>query len=194
MRSLNGRDVSAKSDRQLLDEMAKDNEVAFAMLFDRYWEALLDSSYRVLGDKEGAQDAVQEVFADLWNKRRSLQVEKVSAYLHQSSRYAVFRLIRRSKEIALDFDLSSAPLTSNVTEQQLEFQELSALLEDSVSELPEQCQRVFRLSRFEHLTNKEIAARLDISVRTVDNHIAKALETLRWKMSDSLIFMLLLMW
>lgn len=174
------------SDKKLLVLMADSNELAFSSLFERHWEKLLDTAFKVTGDKEASQDIVQDVFAEVWNKREDLAIDNVEAYLHQSTRYAVFRHIRRARLIVTDLSSVEAPLHINTTEEQVSFDEISNRLEQSIEQLPEQRQRVFKLSRYEHLTNKEIASRLDISVRTVENHISKALETLRYQYTDVL--------
>lgn len=171
-------------DRKLIKQITEGNELAFSALFERYWESLLDTAFRVIEDRDLAQDIVQEVFTELWNKREKLSIESVTPYLHQSTRYAVFRAIRKSKMIFKDLDALETPMKVNNTEEQLDFQELTTLMERSISELPEQRQRVFRLSRFEHLSNREIAQQLNISVKTVDNHIAKALQALRYRYND----------
>lgn len=162
----------------------KGNEVAFSQLFERHWDKLLDTSYRVINDKEMAQDIVQEVFMDIWNKKENLNIENIEAYLHQATRYSVFRHIKKSKMIIEDFDFNESPLEINTTEEQLDFQEISSRLEHTIGQLPEQCQRVFRLSRYENLSNKQIASQLNISVRTVEGHISKALEMLRYQFKD----------
>jgi RNA polymerase sigma-70 factor (family 1) len=174
------------SDDRLFSLIKKGNEIAFAQLFERYWETLLDTAYKVVGDKDGAQDIVQEVFTAIWNKRSSLDITNIPAYLHQSTRHQVFTYIRRNRMVITDFSFLEGPIQINDTEEQVNFNELSSRIEDSISSLPEQRQKVFRLSRFEHLSNKEIAGQLNISVRTVENHISKALETLRLQYSDSL--------
>lgn len=172
-----------RSDDELLHLIKDGNELAFAQLFESYWEELLDTAYRVLQDKDAAKDIVQEVFTNLWRHRQGLSVKNITSYLHQSTRYAVFRFIKKSKTMVTDFDLVSHPIEVNNTEETIRYHELSDQLENLVGELPEQCQKVFRLSRFEHLSNKEIATKLDISVRTVENHMAKALTTLRFKLN-----------
>ncbi|MEO1256987.1 MAG: RNA polymerase sigma-70 factor [Bacteroidota bacterium] len=179
------------SDKQLLSLVRIGNEVAFSQLFERHWKKLLNTAYRVTRDKDAAQDIVQEVFADIWTKRNYLDIENLEAYLHQSTRYTVFRYIRKSKMIIKDFDFIESPVKINITEEQLDFQETSSRLEHSISQLPEQRKRVFQLSRYENMSNKQIAKHLDISVRTVESHISKALETLRYQFSDIILLVVL---
>ena len=178
------KNVDRLSDKKLLYLIGEGNELAFSHLFERYWEELLDTAYRVTNDKDSAKDIVQEVFVEIWNKKENLDIENLAAYLHQSIRYTVFRYIKRNKMIIKGFEFHKSPLEINITEEELDFKEISQRLEHSIDQLPEQRQRVFRLSRYENLSNKQIAIKLDISVRTVESHISKALETLRYQFTD----------
>ncbi len=190
---MKSRKINNLSDNELIELIQKGDKNAFTKLYEKYWEALIESAYKVLANKDAAQDVVQEVFIDLWNKRKSLFIDKILPYLHQSVRYAVFRYIKKSKIIINDIEFLKSTPSVNTTEEDINFQEVSGMLEESISELPEQCQKVFRLSRYENLSNKEIANRLNISVRTVDNHISKALKTLRYRFVHIISILLVLL-
>ncbi len=170
------------SDEDLARWIGRGNEQAFAQLFDRHWLTLLDKGMKILKNKEAAQDCVQEVFLDVWRKRESWQVDHVVAYLSQAIKYKVIDHIRKTRIPISDLDHVDHVLADRNTEVFLDYQELHQLLDQSVSELPLQCQRVFRMSRFDHLSNKEIAIRLNLSVRTVENHIANAVKSLRLRL------------
>lgn len=179
------------ADDELVRLVRLENELAFAQLFERYWETLLDAAIKVLKDQDTAQDSVQEVFTDLWKKRLTLSIENLPAYLNQAIKYKVIDQIRKAKTPLMSLDHVEVFEKTNTAEELLEFKELNQLLEQSVSQLPGQCQRVFRMSRYDQLSNKEIAKRLGISARTVEHHIAHALKLLRPTLRNSAVAVLL---
>lgn len=179
------------ADDELVRLVRLENELAFAQLFERYWETLLDAAIKVLKDQDTAQDSVQEVFTDLWKKRSTLSIENLPAYLNQAIKYKVIDQIRKAKTPLMSLDHVEVFEKTHTAEELLEFKELNQLLEQSVSQLPGQCQRVFRMSRYDQLSNKEIAKRLGISARTVEHHIAHALKLLRPTLRNSAVAVLL---
>ncbi len=179
------------ADDELVRLVRLENELAFAQLFERYWEILLEAAIKVLKDQDTAQDSVQEVFTDLWKKRLTLSIENLPAYLNQAIKYKVIDQIRKAKTPLMSLDHVEVFEKTNTAEELLEFKELNQLLEQSVSQLPGQCQRVFRMSRYDQLSNKEIAKRLGISARTVEHHIAHALKLLRPTLRNSAVAVLL---
>lgn len=179
------------ADDELVRLVRLENELAFAQLFERYWETLLEAAIKVLKDQDTAQDSVQEVFTDLWKKRSTLSIENLPAYLNQAIKYKVIDQIRKAKTPLMSLDHVEVFEKTNTAEELLEFKELNQLLEQSVSQLPGQCQRVFRMSRYDQLSNKEIAKRLGISARTVEHHIAHALKLLRPTLRNSAVAVLL---
>ena len=179
------------ADDELVRLVRLENELAFTQLFERYWETLLDAAIKVLKDQDTAQDSVQEVFTDLWKKRLTLSIENLPAYLNQAIKYKVIDQIRKAKTPLMSLDHVEVFEKTNTAEELLEFKELNQLLERSVSQLPYQCQRVFRMSRYDQLSNKEIAERLGISARTVEHHIAHALKLLRPTLRNSAVAVLL---
>ncbi len=179
------------ADDELVRLVRLENELAFAQLFERYWETLLEAAIKVLKDQDTAQDSVQEVFTDLWKKRLTLSIENLPAYLNQAIKYKVIDQIRKAKTPLMSLDHVEVFEKTNTAEELLEFKELNQLLEQSVSQLPGQCQRVFRMSRYDQLSNKEIAKRLGISARTVEHHIAHALKLLRPTLRNSAVAVLL---
>lgn len=179
------------ADDELVRLVRLENELAFAQLFERYWEILLDAAIKVLKDQDTAQDSVQEVFTDLWKKRSTLSIENLPAYLNQAIKYKVIDQIRKAKTPIMSLDHVEVFEKTHTAEELLEFKELNQLLEQSVSQLPGQCQRVFRMSRYDQLSNKEIAKRLGISARTVEHHIAHALKLLRPTLRNSAVAVLL---
>ncbi len=178
------------SDQKLVKLIAKDNELAFTQLFDKYWKSLSNAAYKVLKDRDAAHDIVQDIFINLWAKRKSVDIEHVSSYLHTAVKYRVINCIHKNEVPMLSLDFVDGFKNLNSTEELMDLMELDEVLKKSVEELPEQCRKIFRMSRFDYMSNKEIAQQLHLSVRTVENHIANALRLLRPKVKH-LIFAIL---
>lgn len=178
------------SDKVLFEQIGNDSQIAFSKLFDRYWDSLLDTAIKVLKDRSSAQDIVQEVFVDFWKKRHHLIIDTLEPYLHQSVRYKVIDYIRKQRIPLSDLDYVDQFVGGTFTEDFMEYQELHTMVNGAIDQLPSQCRLVFQMSRFEELSNKEIADKLNISVRTVENHISKALRYLRPRLEASLSILL----
>ena len=172
--------------------MSKDNELAFSMLFDKYWKVLSNHAFKALKDREAAHDIVQQIFVDLWTKRKSLTIDHVSSYLYTAVKYRVINYIQKHEVPMESLDFVDGFRALNTTEEVINLQELDLMLRQSIDELPDQCRKVFRMSRFDHLSNKEIAEKLNISNRTVENHIAHAIRLLRPQLNRSWIGLMVL--
>lgn len=181
------------TDVKLFELVREDNGKAFSQLFDRYWEVLLDTAIKILKDTDIAQDCVQEVFTDLWKKRSLVIIYSLRSYLLQSVRYKAIDQIRSKRIPFSELDNVDNFIYTNCTQEWMEYREMQGLLDRSIAELPDQCKRVFRMSRYESMSNREIAQHLNLSVRTVENHIAHALRLLRLKIGSAPVLLLLLL-
>ncbi|UCS92109.1 RNA polymerase sigma-70 factor [Echinicola marina] len=153
---------------------------AFEHLYNKYWEKLFKLSVRVTGDEELSKDFVQEIFLDLWNRRQSLSIKNPYAYLYQATKYRFVEHIRRQdlqKKFIAHFN--EVLHLSNDVEEKIYFEELHHQIDSRLVELPSRCREIFTLSRYQHLSNQEIANRLGISKSTVENQLNKALNHLR---------------
>lgn len=159
----------------------QDQSKAIEVLFRNYYSYVCNVLYPVLKDKDQIEDIAQDVFHDLWKKRSSLQIKtSLSAYL---KRAAINKALNHIRGQRMKFDDNQElPLFKSKevsSQKKLEANELEELIKKSIDELPERCRIIFSLSRHQKLTYNEIAAKLDISVKTVENQISKALKTLR---------------
>ena len=169
-------------DNNLLNRLRDDDEVAFAELYDRYWQQLFLYAYNVNHNKELCEEILQDVFLSLWGKRKSLLIhDSLRSYLFTSVRYQVFRFLKR-KENKINWEAlekvdigiyHSSPESKMIDTENLR------QLENLVENLPSRCRQVFRLSREKQLSNKEISNQLNISQKTVENHMTKALFALK---------------
>lgn len=178
------------SDRGLLLSVRDDDQTAFKEIYKRYWSKLFIYCYNVLHKKDVCEDIIQEVFADLWTRKKSLHIENVSAYLYQAVKFQIFKQFRQRKLIdhySLEFDNF---ISDHKIEETLEYSELHNRVDKLISELPEQRRIIFKLSRNEELSNKEIASQLQISIQTVKNQISNALKSIRKSIKSFSAFLL----
>jgi RNA polymerase sigma-70 factor, ECF subfamily len=154
----------------------------FEALFQVNYQPLCTTSFRIVQDKDIAEDIVQDIFIKLWERRETLVIEtSLKAYLIRSTINQSLNYLKKyrntlEREFAFGAEIGAE---SNVTEDTVLFRELSKKAEQAISALPEGCRLVFVLSRHEQLSYREISARLNISVKTVENQMSRALRHLR---------------
>lgn len=181
------------SDEQLLGMLSGRKESALKVLYSRYWESLYLQAYRVLGEENASEDVVQEVFIDLWEKRKFSRIEDLSAYLYQSVKYKTLMALRQNRIRARHLNIIRDLNPEYALDHSLEIREMSEQINQHLMNLPPKCREVFYKSRFEHLKNDEIADQLNISKRTVETHISHALRYLKG-VKELLVFLIWLGW
>jgi len=173
--------MTNKTDQELITSLQNGDESAMDVLFRRHYSSICRAVYRILKDSNLAEDIAQEVFLGLWKKREQLNITtSVPAYLKRTAVNKSLNFIRDQK-VKFD-DEEKMPVLSNnesTTQEHLEADDLQKLINDSIDLLPKKCKLVFTLSRFEEMSYQEIADKLDISIKTVENQISKALKFLR---------------
>lgn len=186
--------VKPSFDIEVVSRLTSGDEAALSQIYYQYWDLLYKSAYRILGDHDQCADAVQEVFVKLWNMREQLEIRvSLQAYLLASVRYEVFRHIRHSK-VHEDIFTFAEQLSDPSRVDMVEYKELNVEILAAIDQLPDRCREVFKLSRVDYLSHKEIAARLSISTKTVEYHIANGLRFLRTKLTDFVSICLLFFW
>lgn len=164
-----------------MELLRTNDDRAVALIFRRYYPYLCQVIYKVIPDANLAEDIAQDVFYDLWRRRARLDVTtSLTAYLRRAALNRALNYLRDQK---IKFDEEEkAPTPRSYLPgagQQMEEAELQQAIHRAIDALPERCRAVFMLSRFEELSYQEIADRLDISIKTVENQISKALKNLR---------------
>jgi RNA polymerase sigma-70 factor (ECF subfamily) len=183
------------TDQQLLELLRTDDRNAFTELYNRYWDKTFAVAMHRLDDEHEAEEVVQEVFLSIWLRRASLELtHTLATYLSTAVKYKVINHLARQyrKQLQIDELTFSSPQTQDSTADWLHEKELRKQLDYSISQLPEKCRIVFLLSREENKTYAEIAAELNISPKTVEAHMSKALSTLRQTLKVSLPVLLIL--
>ena len=186
------RDENA-SDQEMFRLLREGHADAFAELFRRHWKDMYLHVLKIIADEALAQDIVQDIFISLWNRRADLEVAFPRSYLLRSARLAVLKVIRDQKVSEAFYARLRAISVDLVEEQPLLFKEQQALLEQLIGALPEQVQETFRMSREQQLTYKQIAEQLQISEKTVEKRMSKALKFLRENLSLSICVAILML-
>ncbi len=168
------------SEEHLLQQMAIGDRNAFTLLYQRYWEDLFITAAKALRGKEEAADVVQEVFLSLWNRRNELNIQgSLAAYLHTSVRYKCIHYIEKNIT-RRDYlvQLVDVAIGSNA-EINLQLKGMQQTIHNTVAKMPAKMKEVYKLSRQQHLSHKEISQNMSISVETVKKHIQHALQLIR---------------
>jgi RNA polymerase sigma-70 factor (family 1) len=169
------------TDAALLEALAEDNWKCFAELYGRYWYRVFALAYRKLKSREIAEELVQDLFTTLWHKRDQHTIMKLEDYLLAAINHRVLSYIRAHRVRAhyANYLCNVSTEATHDTEDTLAAADLSAAFLRGVELLPEKSREVFRLSRLEHQSVAEIAARLDVTPKAVEYHLTKSLKTLR---------------
>lgn len=172
-------DFTKHSDTELWELITQNSHCAFDEIYRRYGQKVYYAANRVLHDTEVSGDLTQEVFVDLWTKRNTKAITCLSSYLYGMTRNQVFKYLRRGKIAQSHLSRITQIASGNYTEQMVDLSQLEEMYSVGVADLPERCREVFQLSRNEYLSTQEIAVRLCISPKTVENQMTKALKHLR---------------
>lgn len=173
--------LTTEQENALLQRVKQNDQVAFRTLFDTYYKYLTVTAYRYLNDGEKAKDIAQDAFVELWNRRDTLEITTgLKAYLRRAVVNKCLNYIKREKRI--DFSepalLPETPTQLGAVED-LEAADLQKTIQTAIDTLPERCRLIFCMSRFDEKSHKEIASELNISTKTIENQITRALKTLR---------------
>jgi RNA polymerase sigma-70 factor (ECF subfamily) len=174
---------------QLMATLQAGDKTAFEMLFRTYYQPLCNYAYTFVQDRDEAEEIVQATFLSVWEKRDKLDIHTgVKPYLYAMVRNAALNILKHEKikqqHVALELavaDRSVESVTRTVMASELETR-----IHKALEKLPEQCRLVFKLSRFEELKYAEIADQLNISIKTVENQMGKALKIMREQLKDYL--------
>lgn len=166
-----------KNQSALLQQVALGNNAAFRQLFDSYYQRLYHVALYFLKNKELAEEAVADVFYNVWRKKENLaSVADISNYLYKSVKNQSLHYIRRTRDADESIELYNIELIADNDnpETSIENKEYQHLLQQAINNLPPKCREVFRLVLSDKLTHKQIAQLLDISEKTVEAHVANA--------------------
>ena len=183
----------SQSEKEALSAMRHDDEHAFNAIYNEHCMKLFSVAYNCVKSSEIAEEIVQEIFVSLWiNRKVQVITSSIRSYLIGAVRNKAFDYIdkqqvrNRYKQNALKtFDVSH-----NSTQEEIEYEDLNAIINREIDTLPETTKSIFILSRFKGFSNSQIADHYSLSIKAVEYHVTKALKHLRLQLKH--IYVLLL--
>jgi len=174
------------SETTLIDRLRLGDKAAFDELFRLHYRYLVVIAHKYLNDRDGARDIVQDVFLDIWKRKENLKID-------QSAKFFLRRAVinkclaskRKSDRITVNTEIVNTDNRGdNSTSDQVAYNDINAFVNEIINGLPERCREVFILSRKKEMSHKEIAAQLNISTKTIENQMTKALKIMRLELKS----------
>jgi RNA polymerase sigma-70 factor (ECF subfamily) len=183
------------SGNNIANQIRNGNEIVFEQLFREYYPRLCGYALKYVWEKDQAEEIVQELFYSLWEKSSTLVITiSVEAYLFRAVRNACYNYIKHLKirDQHAEFVKDSLHDCSESVDKIVELLELQDKIDKAIEMMPQERKKIFTMSRVEGLKYRDIAKKLNISVKTVEAQMGKALEFLREKLSQYLVIVILL--
>jgi RNA polymerase sigma-70 factor (family 1) len=186
--------IQILDDKALTDLLRDGNEPAFTEIYNRYWNKLYYIAYKLLKDTDSAEEIVQEVFLVLWKKRESLVIQSLTQYLAAMTRYSVYRHCAKEKQLKENENALGVLSAGDIAEIDVDNKILLEIILNLSNKLPEKCRLVFQYNKLQDMSLADVAEQLNISQKTAEGHLTKALRTIRGSlgasMSDFLLFLI----
>jgi RNA polymerase sigma-70 factor (ECF subfamily) len=173
--------MTRPSDNILMKMLKEGDQQVFDHLFTHYYNYMCHAVYRIIPDNAFVEDVVQEVFYEMWKKRDNIKIHtSLKAYLRRAS---VNKSLNHIRDRKINFNsLEEVEHKGSgwaMANQLMEAKELAEKIDLAIDQLPEKCRIIFAMSRFEEMSYREISEALNISIKTVENQISKALRHMR---------------
>lgn len=182
------------SDWQLMNSLKSGSEAAIAEIYTRYWQKMIAVAYNHLKDKAAAEEVVQQVFINLWDRRETISVNSLPNYLATAVKYTVFReLYRQKRKMEVASEMVHLQNECDFDDERIYARFLEDYLNGVVEQLPEKCRLVFRYSRVDGKNIPEIARELQVAEKTVEAHLTKALKYIRYSLQQAGLLVSLLL-
>ena len=173
------------------------NERVYETVFRKHYQALCNYACGILKDMDDAEETVQSIFLKLWEHREGIEINvSLKSYLYRAVHNTCLNRLKHLKiqdtyrQYVGDYFADTFDSATDIMDKN----ELENRILEALEKLPEQCRLIFKMSRFEELKYQEIADKLGLSIKTVENQIGKALRIMRTELADYLpviLFMLL---
>lgn len=177
-------------ERLLIHSLKQGSTIAFDRIYQMYAKRLYAYSLQFTKSAEDAEEIVQDVFTKLWINRESIkQEDSLKSLLFTIAKHLLINAFRSkvNQQIYEDYVEYANELSTNDTTNRIEYNEFLKAVEQNIATLPNTQQKVIKLSRFEHLSNKEIAERMQLSEQTVKNQLSVGLKLLKEKLRNFLV-------
>ena len=176
-------------EKEIIERIASGDEKAFELLFKSYYSILCAYAFDILKKNEWAEEVVQNTFIKIWESRAKIEInQSLKSYLYRSIHNQCINFLKHQQVVSLKRqkyieEVKNESVADNIEEEftlsPYFYEGLEEDIENEILALPDQCQKIFRMSRFEMLSHQDIAQRLNISVNTVKTQIRRALTRIR---------------
>lgn len=182
------------SEKELWLRVHQNDDVkAMEILFKMYYQGLCRFSQRLVQSESAAEDIVQNAMVQFWEKRNTIRIENsIKSYMYRSVHNASLNALKREQRLSYMDEQSDEAMLGVKMPVDDTLSELQKRISKAIATLPDKCRMVFLLSREKELKYSEIAEAMDISIKTVENHMNKALKTMHAQLGDLLICLLAL--
>ncbi|WP_114941223.1 sigma-70 family RNA polymerase sigma factor [Mucilaginibacter endophyticus] len=175
---------STLSDSDLLIQLRLGKKSAYTEIYNRYWKRLLLAAWNHSRDEQIAQDIVQEVLIDLWEKHHAYEIENLCAFLMTAVKFKIFKNYQKENRRNLLAKENYNFKDVYLEEQNIDARFLQQIIDGIVEEMPERCRLVFHYSRNMGLKNEEIANQANITKKTVENTLNRSLKIIRAQLKN----------
>jgi len=174
------------NDSELVSRLSKDDAAAYEIIFQTHWPSCFRRACAVVRDKESAQEIVQEVFMQLWNKRKTLLIQNLPFYLQGAVKNASLNYLRKENNYKkhLSFYMAEINKSLNTNEESVFYNDLRKNFENATSLLSPKAKKIMELSRLHGFTVPEIAKELNISVKAAEYHIHRSLNLIKNRLKE----------
>lgn len=185
--------INSDDDSLLIKQLRNDSKSAFDKLYQKYWKHVLNSTYIRTRDIDKAEDIAQDIFIKLWSRRRECKIHNLPAYLNTAVKNSVFTLMtKESRYVPINEKHLEIQAESSNSDSEVLRKEFVRAYEKLVNTLPVQQKTIFRMRYDSDLSTEEIALKVQLSPKTVRNHLGRALSTLRASLTTLLVVLVFL--
>jgi len=173
------------TDSELISLFSDGDESAFTEIYNRHWKQVLYYAVQKTGDMTAAEDIVQDVFVSLWKRKGQLQINSdFKNYLVVSVKYRVLNFLsrERTKRLVEENNALNYDILDDSTQQYLDFEELYSLLEDMIAQLPEKTALIYRMSKEQGMSHREIANEMSMTEKAVNASLVRTKRIFRSKL------------
>lgn len=180
-------------DNELILLLSNNKKTAFNEIFKRYYSKVYFFILGFVKDEDDAKDLAQDIFVKLWENRENIEIKNLKSFLFTASKNHVLNFLQHK---SIEEGYTNNPIMyskneySNDSEDEYIAKELLSIIDLTIENMPEQRKKIFKMSRKQGLSNEEIAQRLQINKRTVENHITNALAEIRKAIGRTLVLLL----